>query len=191
MAGKSSFLIFLFTFFSWFCNDTFGHVITRNLEPRRVLKDKHPVHGVEVNGLLFPLERFLIMKIDHTNSAARALDCLEELQIYRAVKLGIIMSSVSRLLDNGILISGELVPQDKLDSLMQEHWASFITDYDFSLLKEATIDSLRIPAPYSVFLSEGERTDKFPKGQALALDKYHRFCDTANVDSLSGLFLMD
>src|SRR5271163_4697965 len=187
MAGKSCFLLFYLTFLSWFCNDAFGHVIKRNLEPRRVLKDKHPVHGVEVNGLLYPLERCLIVKIGYTNSAAQVLNCSKELQIYLAVELGIIVSYVSYLLNNGILIIGELLPQDKLDSLMQDHWATFITDYDFSQLKEATIDSLRIPVSYNVFIPEGERTDKFPKGQVLELDKYQRFSDIVNVDSLTVL----
>jgi len=55
---------------------------------------------------------------------------------------------------------------------MADHYASFVTDFDFETLKSAKIDSLRIPVSYNVFIPEGNRTDAHPKGEAKALDMY-------------------
>ena len=53
---------------------------------------------------------------------------------------------------------------------MADHFATFITDYDFKELKSAHIDTLRIPVTYNVFIPEANRTDNFPKGERKALD---------------------
>ena len=70
------------------------------------------------------------------------------------------------------LTSGKLLPQEKLDSLMADHFATFVTDYDLETLKSANIDTLRIPVSYNMFLPEVNRTDSFPKGERRALDVY-------------------
>lgn len=62
------------------------------------------------------------------------------------------------------------MPQEKLDALMADHFATFITDYDLDTLKSANIHTLRIPVSYNAFLPEADRTDKFPKGEGRALD---------------------
>ena len=63
-----------------------------------------------------------------------------------------------------------MLPQEKLNSLMADHYSSFITDFDFETLKSAHIDSLRIPVSYNLFIPEVNRTDAHPKGEARALD---------------------
>jgi len=68
------------------------------------------------------------------------------------------------------LTSGELLPQDELNSLMTNHFATFITDYDLELLKSAHIDTLRIPVTYNMFLPKQNRTGNFPKGELKALN---------------------
>lgn len=71
-----------------------------------------------------------------------------------------------------LLTLGKLLPQDKLDAIMADHYSTFITDYDLGSLKNAHIHSLRIPVSYNVFLPEANRTDNFPHGQKRALDQY-------------------
>jgi aryl-phospho-beta-D-glucosidase BglC (GH1 family) len=68
------------------------------------------------------------------------------------------------------LNSGQLLPQENLNSLMAHHFATFITDHDLETLRSANIHSLRIPVTYNTFLPEANRTDKFPKGEARELD---------------------
>jgi aryl-phospho-beta-D-glucosidase BglC (GH1 family) len=71
-----------------------------------------------------------------------------------------------------VLIQGKLLPQEKLDLLMADHFATFITDYDLEELKAAKIDTIRIPVSYNVFIPEANRTDKFPRQEREALDRY-------------------
>jgi aryl-phospho-beta-D-glucosidase BglC (GH1 family) len=54
---------------------------------------------------------------------------------------------------------------------MADHYASFITEFDFEVLKSARIDTLRIPVQYNAFIPEANRTDAHPRGEAKALDK--------------------
>jgi aryl-phospho-beta-D-glucosidase BglC (GH1 family) len=70
------------------------------------------------------------------------------------------------------LTVGKLLPQDKLDELMADHYNTFITDYDLETLKNAHIHSLRIPVSYNIFLPDANRTDNFPHGEKKALDRY-------------------
>jgi aryl-phospho-beta-D-glucosidase BglC (GH1 family) len=56
---------------------------------------------------------------------------------------------------------------------MADHYNTFITDYDLETLKNAHIHSVRIPISYNAFLSEANRTDKFPHGEKKALDMYY------------------
>jgi len=69
-------------------------------------------------------------------------------------------------------ILGKLLPQDKLDAIMADHYDTFITDYDLETLRNAHIHSLRIVVPYNVFLPDANRTDNFPVGEKKALDTY-------------------
>ena len=70
------------------------------------------------------------------------------------------------------LTTGKILPQEKLDTLMADHFATFITDYDLVSIKSAHVDTLRIPVSYNLFIAEHNRTDTFPKGELLALDRY-------------------
>ena len=67
---------------------------------------------------------------------------------------------------------GKLLPQDKLNAIMADHYNTFITDFDLAILKDAHIHSLRISVSYNVFLPEANRTDNFPHGERKALDQY-------------------
>jgi aryl-phospho-beta-D-glucosidase BglC (GH1 family) len=83
------------------------------------------------------------------------------------------------------LILGKLLPQEKLDALMADHFATFITDYDLDALKSAHIDTLRIPVTYNTFIPEANRTDNFPRGELKALDVYiflHRYSDDSFIE---------
>jgi aryl-phospho-beta-D-glucosidase BglC (GH1 family) len=64
---------------------------------------------------------------------------------------------------------------------MGEHFDTFISDHDFSILKESGIDTLRIPVTYSMFLPKANRTDNFPKGEIRALDVYVSFSLPAHL----------
>jgi len=70
------------------------------------------------------------------------------------------------------LTTVKLLPQEKFDDLMADHFATFITNYDLDTLNAANIDTIRIPVTYNTFVSERNRTDVFPKGERTALNKY-------------------
>lgn len=103
-------------------------------------------------------------------SAASLPNYLKKRQRNMGTHCTLIVISVSLSFSSG-LISGNLLPQDKLDLLMEDHFATFITDHDLGLLKSAHIDTVRIPVTYSMFLPKENRTGNFPKGELRALDK--------------------
>lgn len=85
------------------------------------------------------------------------------------------------------LTSGKLLSKEKLDSLMADHFSTFITNYDLEVLKSAHIDTLRIPVSYNMFLPETTRTDSFPRGERRALDVYISGHIVLTPVSLNGL----
>jgi aryl-phospho-beta-D-glucosidase BglC (GH1 family) len=94
----------------------------------------------------------------------------KELQKNMGIESPLTMTSVSSSFI--VLIKGKLLPQEKLDLLMADHFATFITDYDLEELKSAKINTIRIPVSYNVFIPEPDRTDKFPHQEREALDRY-------------------
>jgi len=53
---------------------------------------------------------------------------------------------------------------------MWDHFFTFISDYDLSVLKSSGINTLRIPVTYNMFIRDVNTTQNFPNGERRALD---------------------
>jgi hypothetical protein len=85
--------------------------------------------------------------------------------------VGCILTTIYVVANMFALTLGKLLPQAALDSLMADHFATFVTDDDLDQLRSTYIESIRIPVSYNTFIPEANRTDIFPSGEFEGLNR--------------------
>ncbi|OQR81977.1 hypothetical protein THRCLA_23262 [Thraustotheca clavata] len=95
------------------------------------------------------------------------------------------------IIDNGEYQVMQYLGHERGDALMRSHWANFITEHDFSMMKAIGLDMIRIPIGYWIMHDAmqhyGNNPDVFARGGLMYLDHAMAWAEKYNLKILVGI----